>query len=40
MLTWYGDMAQESDTAQGQKSLRAVFHTSHMAIVAKSTSAL
>ena len=40
MLTWYGDMAQGSDTAQGQQSLRAVFHLSHMAIVAKSTSAL
>ena len=40
MLIWYGDVAQGSDTAPGQQSLRAVFHISHMAIVAKSTSAL
>jgi len=40
MLTWYGDVAQGRDKAQGQQSLSAVFHISHMAIVAKSTSAL
>ena len=30
MLTWHGDVAQGSDTAQGQQSLGDVFHMFHV----------